>query len=203
MDGVRAEGSGAVQAGNVTLGALTPERDRALLVLSRDGELAVGLRERLERARVVVKDARPDESLTAVGSCRPWPWMLVGDVAELPPGIEAAAARHPILVLWLGPPPPALPAHVRSFSRFSELADSAGRALDAEVDGMRLAIGAGVELPGGQLARSASLQALVSAHPAGFNLPLVTFTSAARALLGSAVRLRPRRDPASGWVSLG
>jgi hypothetical protein len=192
-----------VQAGNVTLGALTPERDRALLVLSRDGELAVGLRERLERARVVVKDARPDEALTAVGSCRPWPWMLVGDVAELPPGVEAAAARHPILVLWLGPPPRVLPAHVRSFSRFSELADSAGRALDAEVDGMRLAIGAGVELPGGRLARSASLQALVSAHPAGFNLPLVTFTSAARALLGSAVRLRPRRDPASGWVSLG
>ena len=192
MDGVRAEGSGAVQAGNVTLGALAPERDRALLVLSRDGELAVGLRERLERARVVVKDARPDESLTAVGSCRPWPWMLVGDVAELPPGIEAAPARHPILVLWLGPPPPALPAHVRSFSRFSELAD-----------GMRLATGAGVELPGGRLARSASLQALVSAHPTGFNLPLVTFTSAARALLGSAVRLRPRRDPVSGWVSLG
>ena len=66
-----------VQAGNVTLGALAPERDRTLVVLSRDGELAVGLRERLERARVVVKDARPDESLTAVGSCRPWPLSLI------------------------------------------------------------------------------------------------------------------------------
>jgi hypothetical protein len=191
-----------VHAGNVTLGALAPERDRTLVVLSRDGEVAVGLRERLERAQVVVKDARPDEALTAVGSCRPWPWMLVGDVADLPPGVEAAPARHPVLVLWLGTAPCGLPVHARSFSRFSELADAASRALAAEVGGMRLATGAGVELPGGRLARSASLQALVSAHPARFNLPLVTFTSAARALAGSAVRLRPRRDPVTGWVSL-
>ncbi len=191
-----------MQAGNVTLGALAPERDRTLVVLSRDGELAVGLRERLERARVVVKDARPDESLTAVESCQPWPWMLVGDVADLPPGVEAVPVRHPVLVLWLGPPPCGLPAHARSFSGFSELADAASRALDAEVGGMRLATGAGVELPGGRLARSASLQALVSAHPAGFNLPLAAFTSAARALSGSAVRVRPRRDSVTGWVSL-
>jgi hypothetical protein len=95
------------------MGALAPERDRTLVVLSRDGELAVGLRERLERARVVVKDARPDEALTAVGSCRPWPWMLVGDAADLPPGVEAAPARHPVLVLWLGTAPCGLPVHAR------------------------------------------------------------------------------------------
>ena len=59
-----------MEAGNVTLGALAPERDRTLVVLSRDGELAVGLRERLERARVVVKDARPGEASTAVASCQ-------------------------------------------------------------------------------------------------------------------------------------
>lgn len=191
-----------MEAGNVTLGALAPERDRTLVVLSRDGELAVGLRERLERARVVVKDARPGEAGTAVASCQPWPWMLVGDLAVLPPCVEPALARHPVLVLWLGPTPRGLPTHGRDFSRYSELADAASLALEAEVDGMRLATGVGVELPGGRLARSASLQALVSAHPAGFNLPLVTFGSAARELSGSGVRLRPRRDPVTGWVSL-
>jgi hypothetical protein len=191
-----------VEAGNVTLGALAPERDRTLVVLSRNGELAVGLRERLERARVVVKDARPEEAGTAVASCRPWPWMLVGDIAELPPGVEPTIAHHPVVVLWLGSPPSGLPAHGRGFFRYSELADAASRALAAEVGGMRLATGAGVELPGGRLARSAGLQALVSAHPEGFNLPLVSFGSAARALSGSAVSLRPRRDPVTGWVSL-
>jgi hypothetical protein len=191
-----------MEAGNVTLEYLAPERDRTVVVLSRDGELAVGLRERLERARVMVKDARPEEARTAVGSCRPWPWMLVGNLAELPPGVEPALARHPVLVLWLGPPPSGLPAHGRGFSRYSELADAASQALEAQVGGMRLATGAGVELPGGRLARNASLQALVSAHPAGFNLPLVSFSSAARALSGTAVSLRPRRDPGTGWVSL-
>jgi hypothetical protein len=191
-----------VETGKVTLGALSPEHDRTLVVVSREGELAVGLREHLARARVVVKDARPEEARVAVGSCRPWPWMLAGDVAELPDGLETALTRHPILVLWLGAPPPGLPAHARDLSRYSELAAAASRALAAEVGGMRLAMGAGVELPGGRLTRTPSLEALVSAHPAGFNLPLVSFGSAARVLSRSAVSLRPRRDPVTGWVSL-
>ena len=191
-----------MEAGILTLGALAPERDRTLVVLSHDGELAVGLRERLERLRVVVKDARPDEAGIAMASCRPWPWMLVGDLAELPTCVRPALARHPVLVLWLRPVPRGLPAHSRDFSRYSELADAASRALEGEVGGVRLAAGAGVEMPGGRLARSASLQALVSAHPAGFNLPLSRFGSATRALSGSAVRLRPRRDPVTGWVAL-
>jgi hypothetical protein len=192
-----------VKAGILTLGALAPERDRSLVVLSRDGELAVGLRERLERDRVLVKDARPHEAGAALTSCRPWPWMLVGDLAELPASVGPALARYPVLVLWLGPAPRGLPAHSRDFSRYAELADAASRALEGEVGGVRLATGAGVELPDGRLARSASLEALVSAHPAGFDLPLRCFGSAVRALSGTEVSLRPRRDPVTRWVSLG
>jgi hypothetical protein len=186
----------------VTLGVLAPEHDRALVVLSSDGELAVGLRERLDRARVVVKDARPGEALRALGSCRPWPWMVVGNVAELPVGVAPALARYPVLVLWLEPLPGGLPAHVRVFSRYRVLADAVSRALDGEVEGMRLVAGAGVELPGGRISHSASLQALVSAHPAGFNLPLESFRSAARALAAQAIPLRPHRAPLTGLVSL-
>lgn len=185
----------------MTLGALAPESDRALVVLSPDGELAVGIREHLDRGRVVVKDVRPDEAETAIAACRPWPWMVVGAVPELEPEVASAMRRHPVLVLWLGPVPAPMPGHVRSFSRFSELARSIGGALDCEVGGMRLATGAGVQLPDGRISRSAELQALVSGHP-GFDLPMATFRSAARALAGRGIPLRPRRDPATRLVSL-
>jgi hypothetical protein len=185
----------------VTLGILVPESDRALIVLAADGELAVGLREELSRAWVVVKDARPAEVWTAVASCRPWPWMLIGAVPELPPG-GAPMLRHPTLLYWLGPIPAGLPPHRRGFSRFTELATAVGEALDREVGGMRLAVGVGVQLPGGRVSDSAELQALVSADPAGFDLPLSRFRSANRLLAGHGIRLRPRRDPATGLVAL-
>ena len=71
-----------MEAGTVALGVLAPESDRTTVVISPDGELAVGLRERLDRGRVVVKDARPGEARAAVKSCRPWPWMVIGAVPE-------------------------------------------------------------------------------------------------------------------------
>jgi hypothetical protein len=202
LPGEGGRGGAAMEAGTVTLGALAPESDRALVVVAPDGELAVGLRESLGRAWVVVKDARPDEAWTAVASCRPWPWMVVGAVPELPPQVAAVLDHHPVLVLWLGPAPSRLPAHSRGFSRFSMLAAAAALALDEEVAGMRLAVGAGVQLPGGRISRSAELQALVSAHPAGFALPVDTFHSAARTLARHRIPLRPHRDPATGLVSL-
>ncbi len=191
-----------MEAGSVTLGALAPEHDRALVVLSSDGELAVGLRERLDRARVVVKDARPKEARSALGSCRPWPWMVVGNLPELASDVQPVLARHPVLVLWLEPLPGGLPRHARGFSRYSALADAVSRALEGAVEGMRLAAGAGVELPGGRISHSASLQALVSAYPAGFHLPLKSFRSATRLLALDAIPLRPRRSPLTGLEEL-
>jgi len=192
-----------MEAGAVALGVLAPERDRALVVISPDGELAVGLRERLGRGAVVIKDARPGEARLAVASCRPWPWMVIGAVPEVPEGIAEVLTSRPALVLWLEPVPPGLPAHRRSFPRFSALAAAASQALTNEVGGMRLAPGAGVLLPGIQgVSRNPELQALVSLHPAGFDLQLRTFRLAGRALSAHGIPLRPRRDPATGMVSL-
>jgi hypothetical protein len=190
------------EAGAVPLGLLALEGDRALVVISSDGEPAVGLRESVDRARVVVKDARPGEALHVLRSCRPWPWLVVGSVAEPPSEMATLLAAHPVVVLWLGPAPGWLPAHRRAFSRFSALAAAVVQALHNEVEGMRLATGAGVEFSDGRISRSAELQALVSAHPDGFDLSLNAFRSAARILAGHCVALRPRRDPATGLVSL-
>ncbi|MGO8685861.1 MAG: hypothetical protein ACLQT7_01565 [Candidatus Dormibacteria bacterium] len=189
-------------AGAAPLGSLAPESDRALVVIAPDGELAVGLRESVERSRVVVKDARPGEARSALESCRPWPWMVVGSVPDLRPEVVSTLMPHPVILLWLGAPPPGLPSHVRGFVRFSALAAAVGRALEAEVGGMRLEVGAGVRLPSGRISRSPDLQALVSAHPGGFHLPLETFRSARRVLLRHGLAVLPQRDPATGLVSL-
>ena len=185
-----------------TLGCLAREHDRSLVVVATGGELAVGLRDSLDRARVVVKDARPEEAVAAATSCRPWPWMLVGSVPELPTGLAPVLACRPIVVLWLGPSPSELPVHRRCFTRYSELAAAALQALDGEVAGMRLAVGAGVEFPDGRVARGAELEALVSAHPCGFALPSSAFRSATRTLAGRGVALRPLSDPETGRVTL-
>lgn len=192
-----------MEAGPVDLGVLAVERDRALVVISPDGEPAVGLRECLDRGRVVIKDARPGEARTALTSCRPWPWMVIGAVPQLPDGVADLIHGHPVLVLWLGPTPPCLPAHTGSFARFSALAAATGQALEQEVGGMRLAPGAGVLLPGMPgWSRNPQLEALISAHPGGFDLPLESFRSAGRALRAHGVALRPRRNSATGMVSL-
>ena len=191
-----------MQRASVALGALAPERDRAMVVLSGDGELAVGLRERLDRTSVTVKDARAEEAESAMASCLPWPWAVVGAVPELPERAAEMTGLHPTLVLWLGPVPAGLPAHHRRFTRFSELAGAVEQALEQEVAGMRMSPGAGVRLPSGRLCTSGELQALVSAHPHGFALPASCFRSAARALVRADLPLRPLRDRITGLVSL-
>jgi hypothetical protein len=191
-----------MKAGAAPLGSLAPESDRALVVIAPDGELAVGVRESLDRAWVVVKDARPEEAWSAVACCRPWPWMVVGSVPVLPHGVASALTPHPVILLWLGAVPPGMPAHGRDFVRFSALLAEIRRALHGQVAGMRLALGAGVRLPGGGISRSPDLQALVSAHPDGFHLPLDSFRSATRTLARHDIPVRPRRDPATGVVSL-
>jgi hypothetical protein len=172
------------------------------VVIAPDGELAVGIRESVERARVVVKDVRPHEARSALESCRPWPWMVVGSVADLPHDVTSELVLHPVILLWLGAPPPGLPAHVRQLGRFSMLVAAVERALEAEVGGMRLEPGAGVRLPCGRVSSSPELQALVSAHPGGFHLRLGSFRSARRVLVRNAIPLLPHRDRATGLVSL-
>jgi hypothetical protein len=183
------------------LGLLAPATDRTLVVLSADGDVAVGLRDHLDRSMVLVKDVRPAEAEAAIASCRPWPWMVVGRVGTLPDAV-AAVLRRPVLVVWYGVDPPPLPAHARVVSRFADLVRAVRWALDARVAGMRLAVGGGVVLPNGAHSRSAELQALVSAGPEGLALPAARFRAAARSLAVRGIPLRPVADRGNGRARL-
>ncbi len=184
------------------LGVLTPDSARTVLVVTGDGELSVALRERLDRAYAVVKDVRPNEGLDGIAACRPWPWMVVGNVPELEASVVAALHGRPILLFWKGAVPEAMPLHARSFSTFGDLAGAIVDALTQSVLGMRLAIGLGVDLPGNAYARSAELQALIANHPHSFDVPLDAFRSAARVLAAHNIPCHPVRSVHDGMVSL-
>jgi hypothetical protein len=192
--------SRTVKAGG--LGLLAPDTVRTILVVGDDGELAVALRDRVDRAYALVKDVRPPELTEAFATCLPWPWMVAGSLAALPGDAEALFRHRPILVLWRGDLPSGLPRHTRRFDRFADMAAAIITALTQSVAGMRMAIGLGVELPGGGYARSAELQALVSAHPHSFDVPLDAFRSAVRVLSAHRIEVRPARDPRTGAVAL-
>lgn len=187
---------------STTLGVLTPDSARTILVIGGDGDMAVALRERIDRAYALVKDVRPEEAAAGFATCLPWPWMVVGNVTQLPDEALSHFHNRPILVLWRGPMPEGLPGHVRGFSGFTDLCSEVDRALTHSVAGMRLAIGLGVDLPGGAYARSAELQALVSAHPHGFDVPPDAFRSAARVLSSHNIPLKPSRLSHDGMVAL-
>jgi hypothetical protein len=67
---------------------------------------------------------------------------------------------------------------------------------------MRLGSGAGVDMPDGGLTQSAALQALVSQHPRGFDLPARSFRSAAQTLIRERIAWRPVTSRLAGGVVL-
>ncbi len=176
------------------LGVLAPDRARSLVVVSDDGELAVAVRDTVPRAIAVVRDARPGDAAGIVAACLPWPWMIVGGTTALTADVTAALRDKPVLTLWLGPPPAGLPADVRRFERPAALLEAVTAACRADVAGMRLAPGSGVELPDGTLLRGATLEALVAAHPRAVALTSRSFRTVSDMLARHAPAWRPERD---------
>ena len=176
------------------LGVLAPDRARSLVVVSDDGELAVAVRDTVPRAIAVVRDARPGDAAGIVAACLPWPWMIVGGTTALTADVTAALRDKPVLTLWLGPPPAGLPADVRRFERPAALLEAVTAACRADVVGMRLAPGSGVELPDGTLLRGATLEALVAAHPRAMALTSRSFRTVSDMLARHAPAWRPERD---------
>jgi hypothetical protein len=177
-------------------------RERCVLVIGEDAELATALRDRLDRAYVTVLDARPGEELDAIRGCSPWPWLVVGAGAGPGAAVFAELARSPILVVWRVPAPLGLPAHAVTATSFSSLVGAVQAALHATVAGMRLAIGGGVEMPGGAHVANAALEALVSSHPRPLAVRRQLAQSAARALELHGVGLAPRPAPAGDAMVL-
>lgn len=174
-------------------------RGRTALVIGA-GELAVALRDRIDRAYLTVRDVRPAEMLAAAGDCRPWPWMVIGDARAVAPDVCGWLSLHPVLVFWQGPAPPGLPAHARAFGRFADLAAAVEAALLVDVEGVRLAPGGGLTMPDGTHAGNAGLEALIAGHPRPVFAPAGDFRGAVASLRSHGVALRLARH--GGGTSL-
>jgi hypothetical protein len=173
---------------------------RTVLVVGDDAELATALRDRLDRAYVTVVEVLPGEELAAIRSCRPWPWMVVGAGEHVDPRVLTELGRGPTLLIWRAPPPPGLPARAIAADRFTVVVGTVATALGAEVAGMHLAIGSGVDMPDGGHVANACLEALVASHPRPLVAPSRLVRSAARALAAHGVPLRPRSTTDGGVV---
>jgi len=179
------------------LGVRAPDRGRAILVVTVDGELAVAVRDVVPGGIAVIRDARSDDADEICAACLPWPWMVVGSVASLTPGLAVTLRTRPVLTYWLGDPPAGLPSHARWFERPAALLQAVRGACTADVGGMRLAPGGGVELDDGTLMRGATLESLVSAYPFGFALPVRNFRAASDALARHNPEWVAQRDGAA------
>ncbi len=175
---------------------------RAILVISRDPELAVAMRERVDRALVSVAEVRPAEAVPTVRACHPWPWLVVGDSPDPDPGLMDVLASRPTLLLWLGQAPAGSPPHLRVLVRFTELIGAVEAALGARVCGIRLAVGSGITMPDGAHVDSPVLEALVASHPHPVDVAPARLHAVTRALRAHAVPLEARRGP-RGVVLVG
>ena len=157
-------------------------------MVAADGELAVALRERLDRAYVTVVDGAGGEILDVLAATRPWPWMVAGAVADLPASVREWLCARPVLLRWLGPVPPGLPRHCRTVAGFTALVESTAAALHAEIGGVRLAVGTGVAIDG-TVHANAELEALLGEAPGPVDLPRSRVRSAGTLLARCAPHL--------------
>lgn len=141
-----------------------PVFGRTIVVLASDGQLAVALRERVDRAYATVIDAMTSDA-GDVEALRPAPWMVVGQGVAIGARDDGGRRATSTLVAWLGPPPPGLPAHAVVLTRFAEVVAEVKGRISRAVAGMRLSPGDGVTMPDGAHQGNRLLEALVSAHP--------------------------------------
>jgi hypothetical protein len=181
-------------------GAVALSPGRTVLVVGDDAELATALRDRLDRAYVTVVEVPHGQELAAIRGCRPWPWMVVGAGEHVDPRVLTELGRGPTLLIWRAPPPPGLPTRAIAADRFTVVVGTVATALGAEVAGMHLAIGNGVDMPDGGHVANACLEALVASHPRPLVAPSRLVRSAARALAAHGVPLRPRSTTDGGVV---
>lgn len=178
------------------LGVRAPDRGRAILVVTVDGELAVAVHDAVPGGMAVIRDARSEDADEITAACIPWPWIVIGSAVSLTPALASVLRHRPVLTYWLGDPAAGLPGHARYFDRPAALLDAVRRACVADVGGMRLAPGSGVELDDGTLMRGATLESLVAAYPHGFALPTHNFRAVSNALARHNAGWSAQRDGA-------
>ncbi|MDQ6771410.1 MAG: hypothetical protein M3024_00225 [Candidatus Dormibacteraeota bacterium] len=126
------------------------------------------LRDRIDPAMAAVLWARPEQLAGAVAGLETGPWVLAGDVSELPEAALEALRGRLFAVHWVGQHPPGLTFEPVRHDTWPGLATEVERLTHVLLAGLRLAPGCGLALPGGVfLGRTAPLEGLLAAHPDG------------------------------------
>lgn len=146
--------------------SLTVSRTRTVLVLSQGPALAARLRERVQPGFAVVRSASPELALEAFSEIKPWPWMVIGELPELPQGLADTLHKGFPLIWWIGPRPAGLPASAKVAVSWREPVFDIERMGTIDFAGLRLAPARGVRLPAGRyIIRVEELEAALGAYP--------------------------------------
>jgi hypothetical protein len=124
---------------------------RAILVVEAEPYLWAALQDRLCRATAYVRSAAPDEVRAVWETCRPWPWIVVGTLPDLPQDLAALLSARPVPVHWLGPPPAGLPRAATAHQTWLELLTHLVRLDDLTLSGVRLLRNRGLVAPDGRV----------------------------------------------------
>jgi hypothetical protein len=140
---------------------------RTLVVVAEQPQFWAAIRDRLDPALALVRNARPAQLEEVWSRADPWPWLVVGAAREVPGTLCELVADRPIPVLWLrrpdGPLPPCAVVH-QSWNDLAGELDALGA---GPVSGLEFAPRRGVRANGGPVVQAPELEGLMAAHPRG------------------------------------
>jgi hypothetical protein len=144
-----------------------------------------------------VRGAAPGELAAVWRACPPWPWLVVGATADLPPGLADLVDGLPIAVHWVGQPPAGIPGRPATHADWTALVAALERLDELTrhgVGGVRLLRNRGLQLPDGRIVLDAvSVEGLLAA-PDGLALPPRGVEALQRELSGGALPLTLQRQ---------
>jgi hypothetical protein len=139
---------------------------RTLVVVAEQPQLWAAIRDRLDPALALVRNARPAQLLEVWSRADPWPWLVVGAAREVPEPLAELVAGHPIPVVWLRQPEGTLPPGSVVHPSWNRLAGELDALSTAPVFGLSFAPRRGVQV-NGSCVQVPELEGLMAAHPRG------------------------------------
>lgn len=140
---------------------------RTLVVVAEQPQFWAAIRDRLDPALALVRNARPTQLEEVWSRADPWPWLVVGAAREVPETLVTLMRNHPIPVLWLREPEGRLPASAVVHPSWNRLAGELDALSTTPVFGLSFAPRRGVRANGGPVVQAPELEGLMAAHPRG------------------------------------
>lgn len=135
------------------------------MVVAEQPQFWAAIRDRLDPALALVRNARPGQLEEVWSRADPYPWLVVGAAREVPEQLGHLIADRPIPVLWLRDPQGELPASAVVHPSWNRLAGELDALSTAPVLGMAFAPRRGVRANGGPIVQAPELEGLMAAHP--------------------------------------